>query len=252
MHGLRAATATDLLRRPSTRLAIVAAAAIVALIPHVPAPGASARDQARLTLELGATSIALIVQVFAGVTAVFAGSADGDRGLNPEILAAPAPPARATIARLLGTLQVAALLLAVLVVVMIASWAAVGIPLGQIARMATPLLAALAGSTAFAAIGFALGRLLRSDLAVLLVILIPLVPSVCDATNAPELLKAILSATMPPIAGPVHARPYAFGGEVATSRDVLLTSAALLQAAAWTLLASKSSYRSLSRSSRTL
>lgn len=240
MPGLRAATATDLLRRPSTRLAIVAAAALVALIPHVPAPGASVRDQTRLTLELGTTSIVLIVQMFAGVTAVFAGSPDGDRGQSPEILAAPTSHARSMIARLVGTLQVAALLLGLLVAVMLGTWTATGIPVSAIAGMTAPLLAALAGSAAFAALGVALGRLLRPDLAVLLVIVVPLVPPACAATNAPQLLSAALSAALPPIAGPIHARPYAFGGEIAATRDLLHVLAALVQAIAWTTLASAS------------
>ncbi len=247
MPGLRAATATDLLRRPSTRLAIVAAAALVALIPHVPAPGASVRDQTRLTLELGTTSIVLIAQMFAGVTAVFAGSSDGDRGQSPEILAAPTSATRSTIERLLGTLQVASLLLTVLVAVMLGTWTAAGIPVREIARMAAPLIAALAGSAAFAALGLALGRLLRSDLAVLLVILIPFVPPACSAANGPPLLTSALAAALPPIAGPIHARPYAFGGEVAGSRDLLHTLAALVQAVAWTLLGSTAPTRARTR-----
>lgn len=237
MTGLRAATAKDLLRRPSTRLAIVAAAALVTLIPHVPAPGASLRDQTRLTLELGTTSVVLIVQLFAGVTAVFAASAEGDRGQSSEILAAPTSRARSTIARLLGIWQVAALLLGLLVAVMLVSWTPAGVPSSDLARMAPPLAAALAGAAAFAALGLALGRGTRPDLAVLLVVVLPLIPSACSATNAPRLILGALSAALPPIAGPVHARPYAFGGEVAALSDALSALAALVQAAAWTVLA---------------
>lgn len=250
MHGLRAATAQDLLRRPSTRLAIVAAAALVALIPHVPAPGASLRDQTRLTLELGTTSVVLIVQIFAGVTAVFAASAEGDRGQSPEILAAPVARARSTVARLFGILQVAALLLGTLVAVMLATWTPSGIPLSDLARMAPPLAAALAGSAAFAALGIALGRATRPDLAVLLVVLLPLVPPICSATNAPRLLVGALSAALPPIAGPVHARPYAFRGEVAALSDLLSSLAAIVQAGAWVTLGASTATASRTQRSK--
>jgi hypothetical protein len=225
----------------------VAAAALVALIPHVPAPGASLRDQTRLTLELGTTSVVLIVQVFAGVTAVFASSPEGDRGQSPEILAAPTSRARSTIARLFGIWQVAALLLGALVAVMLATWTPAGVPLSDLARMAPPLTAALAGAVAFAALGIAFGRAARPDLAVLLVVVLPLIPPACAATNAPRLVLGALSATLPPIAGPIHARPYAFGGEVAALSDTLSTLAALAQAAAWTTLAASATVGARSR-----
>jgi hypothetical protein len=238
MLELSSATTKDLLRRPSTRLAIAAAAALVALIPHVPAPGASSSDQIRLTLEFGATTIILITHLFAGITAVHAASGDADRGFAPEIQAAPRRPHRTHVERFLGILGATTLVLAGLATVAVLAWVSGGVEFAKILPMLGAFAATIPSAAAFAAFGIAVGRFARSELAVLLVIFVPWVPGALHAAHAPELLGAAVGAVLPPISGPIHPRDVAFDRGVAATAAGISIAVTLLQTTAWLILAS--------------
>lgn len=240
VSALALATFRNLVRRPGTALGALATAALLAILPRLGSPAASAPDNASLALELALTTLAWVLVLGSGAAGVQAASAESDGGAAPELLATPTGVGTYVAGRVVGIVAVGAVVLLGVGSVTAGAWAVQGLLPEQAAMtsLGLALLGTLMTVPVFAAFGMLFGAWAPRPLAFLLVV----VAALATRTVAVGLAEAgpiarAAAEVLPNAARLDLARETAFGRPVSAASAFLAAAGAVFHAGAACVLA---------------
>lgn len=237
--ALSAATLRDLVRRPAFALGVAAILALLAPLPRLGNPAASAADNSALAVELALATVGIVAALVAGACGVQAGTA-ADGQATPEILTTPCSTVAVAGGRVAGITAAVGALVASVVAGTAALWALVG-PFPEIRApfsVGLSLLGTLLAALAFASFGLFLGACTTRWLAHLLVVGL-LVVGRGVPTGGPSTAIDLLASAVTPTARLEVTRDVAFGRAISIAALAFGAAAVLCAAAAAVLGAAR-------------
>lgn len=166
------ATVRDAVRRPAFGVGALALGALLAVLPRLTNPAAGIADNARLALELSASTVLVATSGTAALFAVRGSLADQDAGCSAELRALPAPADAIAAGRWLGAVGAAMLLGVIATAVGAVGWIGRPLPaaLGDAGRLALVVAGWFGAVSLGAGLGSLYGSRLSRELAVMAVL----------------------------------------------------------------------------------